>query len=146
MEKDNTDQKPRRGAHVLVLSYSLQGHINPMLQFSKRLVSKGLKVTVITTTSMSTQSISSQFELEYLRIFDGFREGEKADDTDAKVDHFIASVTQSLLELIDHYKQNKANLNPTPKVVIYDSFMPWVLEVARKSGLGGLLSSPNLVW
>ena len=110
MEKENNDQKPRRGAHVLVISYPLQGRINPMLQFSKRLVSKGLKVTVVATTRMSTQSISSQIELEYLCIFDGYTKGEKGDDTNTKVDHFIASVSQSLLELIGHYEQNKANL------------------------------------
>jgi hypothetical protein len=37
------------GAHVLVLPFPTQGHINPMLQFSKRLASKGVKVTLATT-------------------------------------------------------------------------------------------------
>ncbi|KAJ6880662.1 hypothetical protein NC652_033867 [Populus alba x Populus x berolinensis] len=36
-------------AHYLVLSFLAQGHINPMLQFSKRLEHKGVKVTPVTT-------------------------------------------------------------------------------------------------
>ncbi|CAK9155621.1 unnamed protein product [Ilex paraguariensis] len=39
-------------AHVVVLAYHGQGHINPIVQFSKRLASKGIKVTV--TTKLST--------------------------------------------------------------------------------------------
>lgn len=34
--------------HILVLPIPVQGHINPMLQFSKRLISKGLKGTLVT--------------------------------------------------------------------------------------------------
>ncbi|KAE8057459.1 hypothetical protein FH972_014149 [Carpinus fangiana] len=43
------EERPYR-AHVVVLPLHGQGHINPMLQFSKRLASKGLiKITVATT-------------------------------------------------------------------------------------------------
>ncbi|KAI3941999.1 hypothetical protein MKW98_005528 [Papaver atlanticum] len=38
----------KRG-HVLMIRYPSQGHINPCLQFLKRLVSKGLKTTFVTT-------------------------------------------------------------------------------------------------
>ncbi|RZC61293.1 hypothetical protein C5167_023043 [Papaver somniferum] len=38
----------KRG-HVLMIPYPSQGHINPCLQFLKRLVSKGLKTTFVTT-------------------------------------------------------------------------------------------------
>jgi hypothetical protein len=40
-------EKRASESHVLVLPLPLQGHINPMLQFSKLLASKGLKVTLI---------------------------------------------------------------------------------------------------
>ncbi|CBI24715.3 unnamed protein product, partial [Vitis vinifera] len=46
-------EKKAYGAHALLLSYPTQGHINPMLQFSKRLVSKGLKATLATTLSIT---------------------------------------------------------------------------------------------
>ncbi|KAE8715740.1 hypothetical protein F3Y22_tig00110160pilonHSYRG00312 [Hibiscus syriacus] len=35
--------------HVIVVPYPSQGHINPLLQFAKRLASKGVKATLATT-------------------------------------------------------------------------------------------------
>ena len=41
-------------AHVLAIPYPTQGHLNPMLQFSKHLAnSKGLKTTFATTVFLS---------------------------------------------------------------------------------------------
>ncbi|KAH0708306.1 hypothetical protein KY284_009733 [Solanum tuberosum] len=41
-------------SHVLVLPFPVQGHINPMVQFSKRLTAKGsVKVTLITIDSVT---------------------------------------------------------------------------------------------
>ena len=44
----------------MVFPFPLQGHISPMFQFCKRLVSKGLKVTLVTTTTSIIQSIHAQ--------------------------------------------------------------------------------------
>ncbi|KAG6768549.1 hypothetical protein POTOM_027471 [Populus tomentosa] len=65
------EEKRARESRVLVLPLPLQGHINPMLQFSKRLASKGLKVTLIITSSIakSMQGQDSSINLE--PIFDG---------------------------------------------------------------------------
>ncbi|CAI9112405.1 OLC1v1012853C1 [Oldenlandia corymbosa var. corymbosa] len=42
-------------SHVLVLTLPAQGHINPLLQFSKLLASKGIiKVTIVTTRAVKT--------------------------------------------------------------------------------------------
>lgn len=135
-------QKPSKGAHVLVLPFPLQGHINPMLQFSKRLASKGLQVTVITTTSISNQpslqnKSDSSTTLQFVRIFDGFQGEPNKEDVEAYINHLSASISRSLFELLDHYTQNNTNLHPTPKVVIYDAFMPWVLQVVKNFGLEG---------
>ena len=138
MEGENVEQKPKRGAHVLVFPSPLQGHINPMLQFSKRLVVKGLEVTFITTSSAcSLSSVSSPPNIEFVCVFDGFREGLKVVDLDAHHKRRRTCISRSLLELIDYYKQNKESLSPTPKMVVYDSFMPWVLDVIKESGLMG---------
>ncbi|XP_019104191.2 UDP-glycosyltransferase 74E2 [Beta vulgaris subsp. vulgaris] len=135
-------QKPSKGAHILVLPYPLQGHINPMLQFSKRLASKGLQVTVIITSSLSNQLLTPQTNftsspLEFLRIFDGFEGEPIKDDIEAYLEHLKVCISESLFELLKHYKQNNTSLHPTPKMVIYDAFMPWILEVVRKCGLEG---------
>ncbi|XP_021752365.1 UDP-glycosyltransferase 74E2-like [Chenopodium quinoa] len=135
-------QKPIKGAHVLVLSYPLLGHINPMLQFSKRLASKGLKVTVITTTSISNQLCpqtmgESSSNLEFVRVYDGYEEEPNKVDVEAYLNRLRVSISRSLFKLLDYYKQNSIYFYPTPKMVIYDAFMPWVLQVVKKSGLEG---------
>ncbi|KAA8532161.1 hypothetical protein F0562_006697 [Nyssa sinensis] len=110
-----------------------QGHINPMLQFAKRLASKGLRVTLVTTTSasksMQVQASSVKIEI----ISDGFNEGEKIDSIDVYLERFKVAVAQSLGELIE--KQNSSGY--PPKVLVYDSVMTWVLDVARRLGLYG---------
>uniref|UniRef100_A0A803M5M8 Glycosyltransferase N-terminal domain-containing protein n=1 Tax=Chenopodium quinoa TaxID=63459 RepID=A0A803M5M8_CHEQI len=140
--KGEVYQKPIKGAHVLVLSYPLLGHINPMLQFSKRLASKGLKVTVITTTSISNRLCpqttgDSSCNIEFVRVYDGYEEEPDKVDVEAYLNRLRVSISLSLFKLLDYYKQNSINFYPTPKMVIYDAFMPWVLQVVKKSGLEG---------
>ncbi|KAJ0455354.1 putative N-hydroxythioamide S-beta-glucosyltransferase [Helianthus annuus] len=59
--------------HVVVLPYPSQGHINPLLQFAKRLASKGLKAT-IATTHYTLSSITSPL-VTVEPISDGFNVG-----------------------------------------------------------------------
>ena len=70
------ENKAYRG-HVLALPYPSQGHINPLLQFSKRLVSKGLKATLATTLFIhnTMQPPSSSSSLQFDTISDGYDEG-----------------------------------------------------------------------
>ncbi|KAL5784192.1 hypothetical protein ACOSQ2_006584 [Xanthoceras sorbifolium] len=130
------EREPRNsGVHVMCLSFPPQGHINPMIQFCKRLASKGLMVTLITTTSCTakfTQTQASSINLE--RISDGFKEGEM---TTANIEEFFKgfkiSVSQSLAELIE--KQTSSRY--PPKFLVYDSYMPWALDIARRFGIDG---------
>lgn len=57
--------------HCLVIPYPLQGHINPMLQFSKRLIQKGIKITLANTISISNtinnnDNLNSNFQFEII--------------------------------------------------------------------------------
>ena len=65
------EEKQFKG-HVVVLPYPSQGHINPLLQFAKRLVSKGVKAT-LATTHYTIKSISTA-HIGMDPIFDGFDE------------------------------------------------------------------------
>ncbi|CAN4104518.1 unnamed protein product [Withania somnifera] len=49
-------------SHVLVLPFPLQGHINPMVQFSKRLASRGVKVTIVTINTV-TNDMPKEFAI-----------------------------------------------------------------------------------
>ncbi|XP_062150071.1 mogroside IE synthase-like [Alnus glutinosa] len=127
-----------REIHILVIPYPAQGHINPMLQFSKRLASKGPRVTVITTTSMSTSMAamqeSSAVNFETISDGDGSNEvGVNLASIVEELERFKLVVTKSLAELIERQKSSQ---HP-PKLVIYDSVMPWALNVVRQLGVDG---------
>ncbi|KAA8532160.1 hypothetical protein F0562_006698 [Nyssa sinensis] len=126
--------------HVMVIPFPVQGHINPMLQFAKRLAFKGISVTLVTTTSasksMQVQASSVRIEV----ISDGFNEGDKADPSDVYLERFKVAVSQSLGELIE--KQNSSGC--PPKVLVYDSAMPWALDIPIVDSMVSLPSMPLL--
>ncbi|KAM0961830.1 hypothetical protein ACFX2I_021037 [Malus domestica] len=95
--------------HVVVLPYPSQGHINPLLQFAKRLASKGVKATLTTTTYTLNSTRVPNVGVE--PISDGFDEvsfAQAADDEDT----FL-------------------------RCIVYDSFLPWALDVAQKHSVYG---------
>ncbi|XP_058183941.1 mogroside IE synthase-like isoform X1 [Rhododendron vialii] len=121
--------------HVLVIPYPSQGHINPMLQFSKHLTSKGVKVTLLLTPGAFSTNIQVQANfVNIVCISDGSGQGDEAEGMVAYVERFRAAVSLSLAELID--KQKSSDDDPA-KVLVYDSGMPWALEIAQRFGLRG---------
>ncbi|KAL3725010.1 hypothetical protein ACJRO7_030079 [Eucalyptus globulus] len=118
-------------AHVLILPFPAQGHINPMLQFSKRLVSKGLKATLALTVHLAGSmqpDPSSSIDLE--TISDGHDLGGfmGAESIEAYQTDFRDVGSRTLAELIHKLDRLGRPLD----AVIYDGFLPWVLDVAKQ--------------
>ncbi|XP_054781291.1 LOW QUALITY PROTEIN: UDP-glycosyltransferase 74G1-like [Prosopis cineraria] len=135
-------------AHCLLLPHPLQGHVNPMLQFSKRLVYHKVKATFVIPhsfwKSISTES-SSKSSVAFETISDGYDEGGRkaAESTEAYIERFQKVGSQTLSELLDKLSKNGScdcviydTFLPVD-CVIYDTFLPWVLDVAKKFGLIG---------
>ncbi|KAF8391757.1 hypothetical protein HHK36_021991 [Tetracentron sinense] len=132
MEKEEIDCKP----HVLVFPFPAQGHINPMLQFSKRLTSKGIKVTLATTIFI-TKSMQPQVgSVAVESISDGFDDGDgtrEAGGIDAYLKRFEAVGSRTLSELIE-----KQDISGYPiNCLVYDSVMPWALDLVKPLGIAG---------
>lgn len=70
--------------HCLVLTFPGQGHINPMLQFSKLLQHEGVRVIMVTTRAIykSLHNIPSSIPVE--TISDGFDSGGIEEDAGFK--------------------------------------------------------------
>lgn len=121
--------------HCLILPFPIQGHINPMIQFSKRLAHKGARITLITTKYLSNtmQHISSSIPVE--TISDGFDEGgmDILNQLDVYVERFQRVGSESLSELLIKLKKSGCPVD----CVIYDAFIPWGLDVAKKVGVLG---------
>nr|POF16834.1 udp-glycosyltransferase 74e1 [Quercus suber] len=123
-----------RTTHILLLAYPLQGHINPLLQFSKRLVSKGVRVTFVTTTSIgNSMEALSGHSISVEIISDGSENGKDSESLDAVLERYRLHVSQSLAKLFEKHNSSQY----APKMVVYDSFMPWVLDIARQFGIDG---------
>ncbi|KAL2335487.1 hypothetical protein Fmac_016700 [Flemingia macrophylla] len=128
-------KKMARRAHCLVLPYPAQGHINPMLHFSKLLEPQGVRVTLVTTRSYykNMQRVPSNIAVE--TISDGFDEGGIVEAGNAKVylDTFWRVGPETLAELLEKLGESKNHVN----CLIYDSFLPWALDVAKRFGIAG---------
>ncbi|KAK3206092.1 hypothetical protein Dsin_020138 [Dipteronia sinensis] len=133
------DKKVYR-AHVLVLPYPSQGHINPMLQFSKRLASKGLKLTFAITLFISKSfnvvpepSGGSAVVIE--TISDGYDDGgfAEAESIHAYLKRMEACGSKTLTEIITKHRSSS---NPID-CILYDPFLYWALDVVNKFGLVG---------
>ncbi|OAY59257.1 UDP-glycosyltransferase 74F2 [Manihot esculenta] len=121
--------------HVLLLPYPGQGHINPMLHFSRRLISKGLKVTLLNSIFISnTMHFGSSIGSVHLDVIsDGFDIGGFAES--ASIDDYLsrlkAAGSRTLSDLIKKYRESSDPVD----CVIYEPFLPWALDVAKEHGL-----------
>ncbi|KAJ0093006.1 hypothetical protein Patl1_26893 [Pistacia atlantica] len=123
--------------HILTIPFPAQGHINPMLQLSKRLASKGLKVTLVTAESnpisIQGENLTSSIKIE--SIPDGFSvdAGVNVRNFDEYIERFKVVFPQNLAKLI---KKHEVSGYPV-KFIVYDSVIPWMLDVVRGFGLDG---------
>ncbi|WVZ15386.1 hypothetical protein V8G54_012952 [Vigna mungo] len=125
-----------RRAHCLVLAYPAYGHINPMLQLSKVLVREGVRVTFVTTIFYANivQKVPPPIALE--TISDGFDEVGYAGAVSHKeyTEKFCEVGSLTFAELLEKLGRSE---DDRVDCVIYDSFFPWALDVAKRFGIAG---------
>ncbi|XP_011079130.1 UDP-glycosyltransferase 74E1-like [Sesamum indicum] len=128
----DTDQECK--AHCLILPHPTQGHINPMLQFAKRLTCKHIKVTLaLTRFLLSTTPGFSGGSISVRAISDGFDEGGRAQAKSS--DEYQARFQKIGQETLADLLQDLAGSGCPVDCVVYDPFMPWALDVAKGLGL-----------
>ncbi|KAG5589082.1 hypothetical protein H5410_039596 [Solanum commersonii] len=120
-------------AHCLILPFPGQGHINPMLQFSKRLQSKRVKITIATTKYFlkTMQELPTSVSIE--AISDGYDDGGFH-----QAGTFVAYITRFKevgSDTLSHLIQKLANSGCPVNCIVYDPFLPWAVEVAKNFGL-----------
>nr|TKS14021.1 INDOLE-3-ACETATE BETA-D-GLUCOSYLTRANSFERASE family protein [Populus alba] len=120
--------------HFLLVTLPLQGHINPSLQFAKRLTLIGARVTLATSLSAQRRMSKTLFPdgLSFVTFSDGYDDGLKPEDDRV---HYMSELkrrgSQTLNELIvDSAKEGKPIT-----CLVYTVFLPWAAEVARAQHL-----------
>ncbi|XP_010557055.1 PREDICTED: UDP-glycosyltransferase 74C1 [Tarenaya hassleriana] len=119
------------GGHVLVFPYPIQGHINPMIQLSKRLSAKGLAVTLVVASNEQSDPYVAEYSISLRTIFNGFDQHDHPLVMLRRTHRFNDCTSRSLSQFI----QSEMLSERPPKAVIYDPFMPWALDVAKDLGL-----------
>ncbi|KAK7381285.1 hypothetical protein VNO78_33859 [Psophocarpus tetragonolobus] len=131
MENKNT----ARRAHCLVLPYPLQGHINPMLQFSKLLERQGVRITLVTTRFCYNNLHSVPPSMAIETISDGFDKlgPTSAGGSKAYLDRFWQVGPETFAEVLEKLGKSNDHVD----CVVYDAFFPWALDVAKRFGIVG---------
>ncbi|XP_059300300.1 UDP-glycosyltransferase 75C1 [Lycium ferocissimum] len=121
--------------HVLLVTFPAQGHINPSLQFAKRLIKLGIEVTFATSVfahrRMTKTAASTAPEgLNFVAFSDGFDDGFKLDTDDAKryMSEIRSRGSQTLKDII---LKSSDEGRPVTSLV-YTLLLPWAAEVARE--------------
>jgi len=128
-----------RQLHVLVVAYPAQGHINPLLQFAKRLALKNLMVTFVTTEESRKRMLQSQDdavsgapkkreEIRFETISDGLPSDVDRGDVEIVSDMLSKIGQVALGNLIERLNAQGNRIS----CIVQDSFLAWVPEVAKK--------------
>nr|XP_027118770.1 UDP-glycosyltransferase 74E2-like [Coffea arabica] len=116
--------------HVLALPLPFQGHINPMLQFCKRLASRGIMVTLATVFSANI-SVQNRFEsirIEFIPDTSGIEAATSLAD-------FVNRVTATISDNLPEIVEEKARCGEPVKVIMHDLLLPRALETVYKLGI-----------
>lgn len=122
--------------HALLIPHPLQGHINPLLHFSKKLVSSyGFSITFLLPTH-TFQRMGFHKNSAHPRIhIVGFPDG--LPDHHPRRSTFLDAYDAAMgLEIAAHkLMQELAQQGRLPLFLIADNFVPWAHDLARKFGL-----------
>ncbi|KAL7177111.1 hypothetical protein ACSBR2_030443 [Camellia fascicularis] len=120
--------------HILLVTYPSQGHINPSLQFAKRLVRMGVKVTMATPfsainrmTKTTTTPTPSQ-GLTIAGFSDGCDDGYKPSRDDLA--HYMSEQRRHGSEAVEQLITATADRGQPFTRVVYTTLLPWVGRVA----------------
>ncbi|KAL8139662.1 hypothetical protein V2J09_005683 [Rumex salicifolius] len=140
MESSHTTGPPPPPAytcHVVAVPYPSQGHINPMLQFCKRVCATRptVKATFAVTSYIASTypSTTSHPSVTVAAISDGFDSGGFSDA--ATVDSYLEAVASAGRKSLSDLLRRLAAVSTPATCVVYDAFSPWALDVAVEHGL-----------
>ncbi|CAK8540708.1 unnamed protein product [Lathyrus sativus] len=128
--------------HFLAIPFPIQGHINPLMQFSHILAKHGCKITFLTSdenyTKMKGKLMESQINLVSLP------DGVNPQDDRKDVGKVILSTRITMSCMLPKLIQDINDLDSDNKIscVIVTKNMGWALEIASKLGIKGALFWP----
>ncbi|CAL5082387.1 unnamed protein product [Urochloa decumbens] len=133
-----------QGIHILLLPNPSQGHINPILQFGKRLAARpGVRCTLAVTRFVLSQSggggggeqpatAGGGAVVHVAAVSDGCDRG--GFDEVVGVEAYTARLEAVGSETVGALLRSEAALGRPVHALVYDAFLPWAQRVARRHG------------
>ncbi|XP_027337483.1 UDP-glycosyltransferase 87A1-like [Abrus precatorius] len=115
--------------HVLVVPYPSRGHINPMMNLCKLLVSQNTDILVtFVVTEQWLRLIATEPKPHNIRLASLPNIGPSS-DTFANVVEAVMTKMEAPLELLLH------RLNPPPTTILCDAFLYWAIAVGNRRNI-----------
>ncbi|KAL4027659.1 hypothetical protein IC575_010834 [Cucumis melo] len=137
--KDLSKLEEDEEVEVIVIPCPAQGHINPLLQFAKHLLAHhpSLKITlplILTNNSSNNnhstvtqyQTLTSSLTIHHIPLLP-YQGLDHPESKRAFWERRQASIRSHLTHLLTS--------NPNIACVVYDAFMPWVLDILKQFGV-----------
>ncbi|MED6216525.1 hypothetical protein PIB30_008510 [Stylosanthes scabra] len=136
--------------HVLVLPYPAQGHVNPLMHLSQKLVQHGCKVTFVNTefnhkrvvNAMNGKVSLDGSKVELVSVPDGLGPEEDRNDHAGLILSMERTMPSDLERLIRDINSMDGGSNGITSIIC-DTYMAWGLEVAQKLGIKGAIIIPS---
>jgi hypothetical protein len=130
MEPPNLNEvPPTMKSHVVAIPYPGRGHINPMMNLSKLLVSKNpnILVTFIVTEEWLS-FIGSEPKPNNIRFA---TIPNVIPSEEGRANDFLNFLEAVVTKMEDPFEKLLDRLEPPPSVIIHDSYLFWVVRVAN---------------
>jgi hypothetical protein len=118
--------------HFLLVTFPAQGHINPALQFAKRLISLGAHVTFATSDSAHrrmTKSSPPPNGLSFASFSDCYDDGVRPEDD---LENYLNVLKQNGSKTLTDLIVSSANRGRPFNCLVYTVLFPWAADMARE--------------
>ncbi|KAF5465091.1 hypothetical protein F2P56_015122 [Juglans regia] len=128
-----------KNRHVLLVTFPAQGHINPGLQFAKRLIRLGAHVTLATSVSAYRRMTKTPTPqgLSFATFSDGYDDMFKPGTDDAE--HSMSAINCSASKTLTDLIVSSANEGRPFQYLVYTPLLAWAGNVARELHLPSAL-------
>ena len=124
--------------HFLIISHPLQGHINPALQFAKRLIRIGAHVTFVVSVSAHRHMPKGPIlpGLTLVPFSDGYDNGIKLED---HAQHYLSEIKRCRLETLKRIIAISYDQGRLVTCLVHTILLAWAAELARSLQLPSAL-------